>query len=147
MMDQKTKNDLVTAAVAGSVGVGCFAASSGLNDLLVSYGQDIIDIVALVAQGLGAGALAVVGIKLIPYVVKFAKHAIASWRQRQKNKTTQTAECDKSRELATQQKGALYKGLVNAATNHKVGKAEREVYTQKATVGIRKNIKQNEYMA
>lgn len=146
-MDQKTKNDLVTAAAAGSVGVGCFAASSGLNDLLVSYGQDIIDIVALVAQGLGAGALAVVGIKLIPYVVKFAKHAIASWRQRQTNKTKQTAEYHKSRELATQQKGALYKGLVNAAANNKGMNSASEIHTQKVTVDVRKNIKQHEYMA
>jgi len=72
-MEERTKQELMQVAVAGGIGAGCLAVSPSLGDMLMTYGKEIAEVVAIIAQGFGAGALAVAGIKLVPYIAKWIK--------------------------------------------------------------------------
>ena len=117
-MEERTKQDLMQVAVAGGIGAGCLAVSPSLGDMLMTYGKEIAEVVAIIAQGFGAGALAVAGIKLVPYIAKWIKKSIGSKRKNDVAKINQP----ENNKANTKQKtstavrtGELNRGLTNAS--------------------------------
>ncbi|MBP5343536.1 MAG: hypothetical protein J6Y85_00440 [Alphaproteobacteria bacterium] len=80
-MEAKIKHDLLKIAVASGVSAGCFVVSPGLRDIFMTYGKDIADVIAIIAQAFGASGLIVMTIRIIPYIYHFIKYGLDSLRR------------------------------------------------------------------